>query len=397
MLQIQPYIIVPNLIEQPTWGGEYIVNLKHLGMKQLNGKVIGQSYELFRNSHLSLKRHTRKSPSIELAGASTPDDPERIYTNDKPFAISTLIAQDSVSVLGKEAIAKHGGSIELMIKLNQAKGNSYQVHAKKKTADNNWLPKPESWYFFEPGLVTLGLNPKKSWREYQLICQLIEKEARLISKNILQGNVEVEWGRRQLATLIKKHNPVDYVNVIQVAKNSAIDLSAGGIHHSWEENHQTYPHGNIVYEVQKNVYDPDCTIRAFDKGKIKSDGSVRELDINDYFTYVDTRPEANRPTQYYQKGTILKKTATYTVRQIFKTSYYSLKEISFNQSISNQHTQTNQAYQHLFVRQGNVLLNWHGESWYLTPGFSAFIPASVGKYQLKPAKRGTVKVLITSI
>ena len=76
-MKIQPYIVVPTLIEQPTWGGEYIGNLKGLAQENLGGKKIGQSYELFRDSNLSLKktygpqplnRHRRSDRSEPLRG-----------------------------------------------------------------------------------------------------------------------------------------------------------------------------------------------------------------------------------------------------------------------------------------------------------------------------------------
>ena len=51
----RPYLVIPKLIEQPTWGGQYIVTTKgwlhHSNWAELK---IGQSYELFSGSNLSL-------------------------------------------------------------------------------------------------------------------------------------------------------------------------------------------------------------------------------------------------------------------------------------------------------------------------------------------------------
>jgi len=393
MYSIKPYIIVPTLIEQPTWGGSYITSLKGLSGKQWNHKKIGQSYELFRDSHLSLKNHTLHNPSVDLAQADDPGDPERFYDQDTPFSIGELIVEDPKKVLGEKVLQEHGHSVEIMIKFTQAKGNSYQVHSQSET--ENWLPKPESWYFFEKGLATLGLNPKTDWQEYKRICGLIYKEAQLISKAVVQEILTLEEGKKSLAELIEKHNPQDYVNLIQVSKNSAIDLSSGGIHHSWEENPQTHPHGNILYEVQKNVYDPDCTIRSFDKGKIKENGSIRELHLDDYFLHIDKHAQANDPEKYYKKGQILKKTSTQTIKQIFETPDYSLQELTISSTVSNQFTTTSSSFHHLFVRQGTLELKVKDSTWKVSQGFSIFIPASMGIYRIRPINGRVATVLKT--
>ena len=309
--------------------------------------------------------------------------------------MSELIISNPEKTLGSKVIKEHGHSVEILVKLNQAKGNSYQVHAKAKTSESSWIPKPESWYFLEPGLVTLGLKKDKDWQEYKKVCELIYKESKLISSFIEQGEITVEEGRKRLNKLIKKHDPIDWVNLIQIAKDAAVDLSGCGVHHSWEQNQETHPLGNIVYEVQKNVYDPDCTIRAFDRGKIKDDGTIRPLHIDDYFHHLDKNDQPNDPNTHYSKGEIVKKTSTQTVKQIFTTKHYSLQELTFTKPISNQFTLTSDSFHHLFVRSGAVVLQWNDLEWTITQGFGVFIPAGVGQYSLKPYKQKHAKVLKT--
>src|SRR5690606_3601829 len=143
--------------------------------------------------NLSLKTSTANQPTVELSEPDTPTQPKSFSHNDQPFPLSQLIQQNSLKTLGAKPLKLHGHPVEVLVKLNQAQGNSFQVHAKTQTPD--WLPKPESWYFFEPGLVTLGIKPDTDWSQYQRVCQLVFKESQLISRFIKQGEITVEEGR----------------------------------------------------------------------------------------------------------------------------------------------------------------------------------------------------------
>ena len=47
------YLIIPKLIEQPTWGGDYILNFKNWQNQDVfKGLKIGQSYELYSETKL---------------------------------------------------------------------------------------------------------------------------------------------------------------------------------------------------------------------------------------------------------------------------------------------------------------------------------------------------------
>lgn len=383
-MKIQPYIIIPNLIEQPTWGGFYIPQLKKITNPQLKNKKIGQSYELYEFTNLSAKTSTKNNPSLELGNSKQPQQSQKLTSNDKIFNINQLIKQNPLAVLGKKVIKKHNHKIKILIKFTQAKGNSYQIHIKKKTKAVKWFPKPESWYYFEPGLVTLGAKPKVNWQTFQQTCHGINNLAKQLSQKVKSKKISLDQAKKQLQDYISQHNPEKFVNLIRIAKNQSIDLSPCGIHHSWEENSQLIPNGNIVYEVQLNVYDSDSTIRCFDKGKIKNDGSIRNLQIDDYFKHIDHSQEANNPKTHMRKSTIIKKTSTYTIKQILQTSNYSLQKIKFTQPINNQHTQTQDSYHHLFAKQGNIQLKANDNQLIITQGFSVFIPASTGQYQLNP-------------
>ncbi len=67
----QPFYVVSLLIEQPTWGGEYIANFKNISLPKIK---IGQSYELAKDSVL-LTQPTEELPFL-LASANDIDHPE---------------------------------------------------------------------------------------------------------------------------------------------------------------------------------------------------------------------------------------------------------------------------------------------------------------------------------
>lgn len=392
---IKPYIIIPNLIEQPTWGGVYIVKTKRITTKRITNKRIGQSYELYQDTNLSKKRSTESLPSIELGNPTDPTQAKLASKNDEPTSINQLIKKDAQATLGTKVLKTHGRKINILIKFTQAKGNSYQIHIKRGVKDPSWQAKPESWYYFEQGQVTLGVKPGINWAKYEQTCKLINRKATTISSLIKSRKLEVNEGGKKLRQFIKANNPEQFVNVMKVKRNQAIDLSEGGIHHSWEENPSYAPNGNIVYEVQRNVFDPVSTIRSFDKGKIKSDGSIREIHINDYFKYIDRNKKANNPNTHFRSGRVLMRSSVALVKQIFKTPDYSLQELTIAQPSNNSFTRTKESFHHLFVRDGNFLLLANNDSWIITQGYSIFIPQATNQYTVKPYKCKKATILKT--
>lgn len=394
---MKPYVLIPTLIEQPTWGGDYISTLKSIEDPTISSMILGQSYELHEFSKVSTRMTTEDRPTLELADPKDPKQTQATVLNDEPVLLQTLIDQDPDAYLGKNSVIKFGNKINTLIKLNQARGNSYQLHVVTPTADGRWQPKPESWYFLEPGVVTLGVRPEIDWSEYEHSCQMIDAKAQELSQKLRHAEIDPKTAEQELQDFIEKHDPAQFVNRIVVKKNTGIDLSSGGVHHSWEEDMEQFPLGNVVYEVQLNVYDPECTIRSFDKGKIKPDGSVREVHVADYFEYIDRSPQANNPQTHFRAGEIVKKAPTYRVTSIYKTPFYALEEISLNQEISNQFTRTNNSFHHIFVREGNLQIKTPERTITVTTGFSGFIPAAIGQYALKPFKCTHAVVLKTYV
>ena len=359
----RPYIIIPKLIEQPTWGGTYILNLKNWTDKPfLSTKKIGQSYELFSGTKLLTHITATADPQFvpELGNPDTPD----IDTDNFPYKkdIDYIDMQTYVNETGTE--------MPLLIKINQAAGNSFQLHVKPGTEDKRWLPKPESWYYFEDGKITCGIKEGISLEEYKEACLLINNTMKQLSHEVMSGNLSLDDAKTKAKEFIRNINPWQYVNVMDVKKGQLVDLSMGGVHHSWEEDKENHPLGNVVYEVQRDVMDPQCTIRSFDQGKFKSDGSIREIHIEDYFKYLDADPAANDINNLKRER---------VGNSLLKTPYYSMNIIECENTYTGK---TNGTFCHLFVHQGDATITTTEGSVHITQGHSCFVPAAAESYTI---------------
>ncbi|MDO8451343.1 MAG: hypothetical protein Q7S76_00555, partial [bacterium] len=152
-MMTRPYLILPVMIEQPTWGGEYIASFKGWShVKAFQGKKIGQSYELYGKSTL-------------LTGISDTTDKQFVELASNPLTqpqtgqilLEEAVSQHADGFLGRGILEKFG-TMPLLIKFTQALGNSFQLHVPSGTAEPAWKPKPESWYYLENGVVTFGIH-----------------------------------------------------------------------------------------------------------------------------------------------------------------------------------------------------------------------------------------------
>lgn len=341
MLKTRPFLVVPQLIEQPTWGGDYILKLKNWQDEpQFKNKKIGQSHELSGSSLLAT--NITDSRFLKSQGES-----------------STPISQ----IESKEV---------LLIKLNQASGNSFQLHIKPEVKSSRWKPKPESWYFLEPGHITLGLKLGANLDKFKIVCQEIEKYMEELSKQILTHKLTLEQARADSKKFIIGLDPWQFVNMYDVEKYQVIDLSKGAIQHSWEEDLINHPNGNIVFEVQLDASDDDATIRAFDQGKIKEDGTVRKMNIQDFFQHIDSDPSHNKLENLQRE---------IHGENILNSKFYSINLLEPKSEIT---INTNQTYHHLYVRDGQIAISANGVTVKVDRGFSCFVPSSVESYIITP-------------
>lgn len=379
----RPFLIIPKLILQPTWGGTYIINSKGWGnIAGYADYTIGQSYELFSGSKLLTNVYDTSSTDY-LPELGNPDNDNIIdnnplfYSGKEHLTLSDLVAKHKATLVGPK-VWENYHKMPLLIKINQSKGNSYQLHVKKPTPDGRWLPKPESWYYFEDGVVTYGLKPGTDLNAYKQTCNDIANFMQQLSQSVLSGQTDLVTARNEAKKFIKNANPSQFVNTLKIQKDEVIDLSSGGIHHSWEEDIEHCPEGNIVYEVQHDVMDPQCTIRSFDQGKIKDDGSIRTIHIEDYFDNIDTDPLINDPHNAVrvQSG-----------NNLLSTPFYNLDKYALSQP---KQIDIIDSFEHIYIKSGKVSIESNGASLVLHAGHSAFIPYSCRSYKIVPSISSTL-------
>lgn len=387
----RPYLVVPKLIVQPTWGGDYIVKTKNWPDRpEFNNLKVGQSYELYDKSNLSLLTSSTNPSFIgEISDSKAVEAPTQL---PNASSLMQMIEEDPAQVLGETILSRFGPTIALLIKFTQSLGNSFQIHIKDGVNHPRWQTKPESWYYFEPGLITLGIKPETDWELYQKAVTEIETEIKRVSSGVKSGQVTYEIAKEQIKQLIKKHDPWQYVNLVRVSKGELIDVSPCGIHHSWEEDFEKLPLGNVLYEIQLNRMDSISTIRCFDKGKMAKDGTTRPLQIEDYFALIDRDPEANDPPTHKRQAVKLINNADYQHERLFQTKYYTLEKITFK-ALGEFNERINQ-FRHIFVKVGQVELTAGNTTIAVSAGHSVFIPAGAYEYEVK-CKQGKSVVLIS--
>lgn len=372
------YIVIPKLIEQPTWGGYYIAKTKGWSNMPWGKTKFGQSYELYSKSFLSLATNT------------TQEDfrPEITEPPSQIIPLSQLILPDAQSVLGMRNIDVFGKELKTLIKFTQAKGNSFQIHVKPGTEYTKWRAKPESWYYFEEGMATLGLSDLTKIEAYKQACITIDAYVKSLSTAVQAQKMEIEEARQKIQTFVNGQNIYQYVNMVTIPQEAVVNLDRGGTHHSWEEDDAKMPLGNVLYEVQVDEMDPISTIRSFDKGKIMDDGSTRDLQIDDYFNYIDTTPEGNTPQSFIGSAQQIARGEGYELQQLFDTQYYKLQRLDISAVFSNEYTAPHdQTFHHLFVKSGQIVYDDGQVELMVGTGHSVFVPASVVSYTLTPESR----------
>ena len=312
------WIVKPKIIEQPTWGR--------------------QTYELFSGTELV--------------------DGEQI------FALDDLIKKNPEEVLGKRVWEKYG-KMPLLVKTNRAKGNSFQIHIKPGIDNPRWKAKPESWYFMEDSRVTCGINKGTSVANYKNVCEEVEKAMEQLSNDVIVGKKQINEARQEAVEKVREINPWQFVQSRDLKKGEVMDVSVGGLHHSWEEV--------TVYEVQLDVMDEVSTIRAFDRGKIENNGQIREVEIEDYFKYLDVSEETN------ESGFVPE---IMSERNLLTTYDYALDKLSIGETTTDN---LNDSFGYYYVEEGRIKVENETTVLFVEKGQGIFVPA------------GTEKVMISSV
>ncbi|MFS8159517.1 MAG: hypothetical protein ACMG6E_04760 [Candidatus Roizmanbacteria bacterium] len=377
-----PLLIIPKLISQPTWGGSRILEFQNWE-KHFEGREIkiGQSYQLYGNSKFSTVATDTTSPEFipEVGGPDGPQEHPDFTLDPSTYSSLDTVMQDSPEDVVGPFVWKKFGKMPLLNKLNDSSGNSFQLHIRPGQKHERWVSKAESWYYLDDGIATYGLNPETDIDVYKEVCKKVEQKMHDLSRAVISGRRSLKIARDDAKAFIKDLNPLQYVNRHVVKKHELLDLSSGGVHHSWEADEKGSIKSNFLYEVQQDVMDPVCTVRSFDQGKIKEDGSIREIHIDDYFELIDKDPSHNdvsfalKPVENNNNSLI---------NSLLKTENYSIDLIEIKEDESFE-DEIKDSFVHLFVRDGDVVVSTKSGEVRITQGHSAFIPYATGSYNLK--------------
>lgn len=377
----RPYLVIPKLIEQPTWGGQYIADVKgwkHL--RDLDKLKIGQSYELFSGSNLSLLDGTLDA---NFFGEITDRDAVQTPTTpNNALSLDEFTKTSPEEILGKVVVANRGSKINILIKYTQALGNSFQVHMKSDAKHPIWKPKSESWYFFEQGLITLGAKPGIDWNAYKKASVIIDEGMKELGQKVSTKELGFEAAKQKAAELIEANDPWRFVNTVAVEKGELVDLSSGGIHHSWEEDAEHLPLGNVLYEIQSEAMDDISTFRNFDKGEMGVDGSVRQLHIDNYFEFIDRSEEANDPASHIASSRLLNESNAHKLELLLESAFYNMDRLTIAHK-DDIYESDIEGYKHLFVKSGSAKISTVTHSVTVMRGHSCFVPAAAGSYHVK--------------
>ena len=139
--------------------------------------------------------------------------------------------------------------------------------------------------------------------------------------------------------------------------------------------------------------DDVSTFRSFDKGKMSPDGSVRSVQLKEYFDVIDRSPATNNPAPHLRQPKSLARTADYALDLLLDTQYYKLDKLTFS-GAAGIFSATPARYKHLFVKSGKIEVVAGITVVTVSAGHSCFVPAAAGTYEVRNMAAAT-EVLIS--
>ena len=263
--------------------------------------------------------------------------------------------EDWIAEQGKGVLGTHCEKFPyfpLLIKLIDAKDNlSVQVHPNNEYAMRveGEYGKTEMWYIVdcEPGASLLyGFKEKISKEEFE----------RRIRDNTL----------------------LDVCNRVPVHKGDVFFIDSGTLH--------AIGKGILICEIQQNS---NTTYRIYDYGRVGKDGKPRELHVKKALDVTQCEPPKVHPTQKVPTDIF----PGVSVRQLAACEYFTTYEAEVDGEAD--FLCGKDSFQSFTVLDGELLLTPQNGSGAvsLVKGESVFIPAGLGKYQLK----GKAKLVLSKL
>lgn len=171
--------------------------------------------------------------------------------------------------------------------------------------------------------------------------------------------------RDALENVFKTGKICEILNKIYVKSGDVFYISPGTIH--------AIGAGIVIAEIQQNS---NITYRIFDYNRRDIDGNTRSLHIKEAIRVCD-----NKKYKYSNKNAEkIEKTEEYELQKLitceyFKTFKYSIKTKATIKSNDN-------SFQALTFIDGNGFIEYQAKNYQIKKGFTYFIPANMGEYQI---------------
>ena len=164
-----------------------------------------------------------------------------------------LVAEEGKAVAGEHALESGNGRFPILYKfLDAAKQLSVQVHPDDRYAEehNNDLGKMEAWYILQA-----------------------DEDAKIV-KGLKPG-----YGKDDFRKLLEEERLDECLNMFSVRPGDVVFLAPQTLH--------TLGNGVVLFEIQQSS---DVTYRAYDWGRMGTDGKPRELHVEQVFDVADFNP-----------------------------------------------------------------------------------------------------------
>jgi mannose-6-phosphate isomerase len=161
---------------------------------------------------------------------------------------------------------------------------------------------------------------------------------------------------------IRSGNAADCLHYLSVKAGDMVNIPAGLVH--------ALTRGAVVAEVQQNS---DITYRLYDYGRIGPDGEPRPLHIEDALAVADF------------EGRIPKE-----IVQSIRCAHFAVNKLVLDNTL--EASSDTEAFTILVCVEGAVTISCKGGETVIEANRSAFIPAGLGGYAVRPAKRAVVLV-----
>lgn len=252
------------------------------------------------------------------------------------LTFKSYLDQAGPTVLGKRFSTTH---LPILFKLIDARDNlSVQVHPSDEYARKyeNQLGKTEMWYI-------LDAEPK----------------------SFLYYGFKKKISKTEFKQRIQNNTLTDVLYAAPVKKGDVFFIPSGTLH--------AIGKGILIAEIQQSS---DLTYRIYDYGRLGDDGQQRELHIDKAMEVTKLTPAKMPP----KPSTIpLKKNAH--LKTLASCKYFVTKSLTLADEI--ELLVLDDTYQVIFAVEGNFKLTWQDQTWTLKKGETIFLPANLGRYQIK--------------